>query len=514
MAQIREILYRTLKGDSARYLAKSLGVSRTSISKYLGIAREHFGFNEKSNIHQIDDLALKISDFVYSTEAKTNKTDLLLIPYKDFIKKLLSDKHITHTQIQRKLRSLHGCEVHIRTLNRFINKHLSPPIAYTIHIPTKPGEEAQVDYADVGMMTGSDGKVRKTYIFVMTLSHSRHRYVEFVQSQNQRSWCQSHINAFQFFGCVPKRILLDNLKAGVVKPNIYDPILNQAYQELSHFYNFIADPAKVRTPQHKGKVERSVTIVRQQLIAGCSYVDTTVANKAAQHWCKHEIAHRTCTSTGRTPHDVFHQEDKPAMLDLPEKLFDLPDWTQGLVHKDHHITIDKNFYSVPTKYIGETVSIRVGLRTIEVYHQHSLVKAHVRSMDKGQWITDKSDYPDSVHYFLSQDKGYCLAKADEIGDSVSHLISKLLERDSKTLLRKAQAILRLIDDYGAKRLNDACLRASVYDSYEFEAIKTILRKGLDKQTSRSCAIHVIDSSRTAYIRPANEYSSDMEVNYG
>ena len=103
-------------------------------------------------------------------------------------------------------------------------------------------------------MKDKSGKSRKTYAFVMTLSHSRYRYVEFVFTQDQITWAQIHINAFQFFGGVPARIILDNLKAGVIKPDIYDPTLNETYSELSRFYGFAIDPAKAYKPEHKRRV--------------------------------------------------------------------------------------------------------------------------------------------------------------------------------------------------------------------------------------------------------------------
>jgi transposase len=105
------------------------------------------------------------------------------------------------------------------------------------------------------MMRNNDGNLRKTYAFVMTLSHSRYRYVEFVFSQNQVTWSQLHINAYKFFCGTPLRIILDNLKAGVIKPDIYDPTINETYAELSRFYGFAIDPAKAYKPEHKGSVE-------------------------------------------------------------------------------------------------------------------------------------------------------------------------------------------------------------------------------------------------------------------
>ena len=103
-------------------------------------------------------------------------------------------------------------------------------------------------------MQDVNGKNRKLYAFVMTLSHSRYRYVEFAFSQDQVSWAQLHVNAFNFFGGVPSRVILDNLKAGVIKPDIYDPTLNETYSELSRFYGFTIDPTKVFKPEHKRRV--------------------------------------------------------------------------------------------------------------------------------------------------------------------------------------------------------------------------------------------------------------------
>lgn len=90
-------------------------------------------------------------------------------------------------------------------------------------------------------------------------------------------------------GGVPATVVLDNLKAGVLKPDIYDPTLNPAYAELERHYGFVADPAKVRTPRHKGKVERSVPVVRQQLLAGRQFRDINEANQRALTWCAEEV---------------------------------------------------------------------------------------------------------------------------------------------------------------------------------------------------------------------------------
>jgi hypothetical protein len=257
-----------------------------------------------------------------------------------------------------------------------------------------------VDFGYIGKMQDSTGKSRKLYVFVMTLSHSRYRYVEFCFSQDQVSWAQLHINAFNFFGGAPVHILLDNLKAGVIKTDIYDPTLNETYSELSRFYGFTIDPAKVYKPEHKGKVERSIRIVREQLIAGKLYQTITEVNNEAIKWCKHEISHRVCTTTGAKPIDIFLLEEKERLIPLPSGVFDIAIWTVSTVQKDHHFIVKGNFYSVPTKYIGEEISVRIGLKTVSAYYKHQIVKTHPRNYGSGQWITDEKDYPKSALYYL------------------------------------------------------------------------------------------------------------------
>ena len=513
MSEIREVLFQSIKGISNRGIARSLGISRNTVNDYVRLARK-LGLSPTSNNVQLNSIALEIFNSLYANKGRKSRIDVKIEQHHCVIESYLQEQHMTQTQIHRKLASVHDFNVNIRALNRYIAKYFPPTVKSTIHLVTVPGEEAQVDYGYVGLINGNDGKPHKTYAFVMTLSHSRYRYVEFVQSQNQRSWCQSHINAFRFFGAVPKRILLDNLKSGVIKSDIYDPTLNMAYEEMSRFYNVILDPAKARKPEHKGKVERSVLLVKQQLIAGCRYYSLSDANKAALNWCRNEISHRECSSTGKPPIELFEQEDKPNMQALPDKPFDLPTWTVGRVHKDHHITIKKNFYSVPTEFIGKDVSIRLGLRTVEIYFSHELIKSHVREMASGKWVTDEQDYSEQAQKYLTFSPEYCLEKAKEIGESVHLLLSVILSQPSNTNLRKSQAILRLLDKYGAKRLDDACLRAIAFDNYEYNAICRILENKLDTKDTQSFSTKVIDVNSTAYIRSANEYNSSMEVNYG
>jgi transposase len=513
MATIREVLYQYSKGNSQRLISRSLDISRDTVRKYITLANQE-NFSTLVSDDTLNKIAIRVEEILYQNEQKPKAPTIsTLSGYKEEIEGWLNQSNITHTQIQRLLLK-EGVNVSPRSINRYIAKEFPKIPKNTIHMKTSPGQEGQVDFGYVGMMNDKSGEMRKTYAFVMCLSHSRYRYVEFVSSQDQRSWAQLHINAFQFFGGVPCRIILDNLKAGVIKPDIYDPTLNETYSELSRFYGFTIDPAKVYKPEHKGKVERSIRIVKEQLIAGKSYRNISDANTEAIQWCKHEISHRVCSTTGAMPIDIFLLEERSELLAIPTGNFDIPVWTVCKVHKDHHFTTMKNFYSVPTQYIGEKITVRIGLKTVSAYFKHEIIKTHPRNHATGQWITDEKDYSKSALYHLEGTRDICIASAKEIGEATGQVITKILTSAGKIHLRKAQGILRLANSYSADRLELACLRASAYDNYTYNAISNILKNKLDQKSTESFGVKKISNIKdSAYVRDAKEYSSDMEVNY-
>lgn len=513
MAMIREVLYQYIKGESERKISRTLNISRTTVNKYIRLG---CSYNLSSSVSdsELNDIAIKIHTELYNAVSSRPFAMNLLEKHRADIELLLKHPNMTNTQIKRLLEELET-SVSVSSIDRFISKSFPKLLKHTVRLKTESGKEGQVDFGYVGMMKDLGGSLRKTYVFVMILSHSRYRYVEFVNSQDQLTWAQLHINAFKFFSGVPSRIILDNLKAGVIKSDIYDPILNETYSELSRFYGFIIDPARAYKPEHKGKVERSIRIVKEQLIAGREYKDIGAANIQALKWCQDEISHRICSSRGRRPIDVFVQEEKGSLLNLPSGIFDMPLWTICKVHKDHHFVVKGSFYSVPTKYIGENISVRVGLKTVSAYFNHNIIKTHARSYINSTWVTDDKDYSESALHYLNNNADKCLVVANDVGKATQQVISRLVTAGSRIGLRKAQAILRLKDKYDSERLELACARAVAYDNYAYKAIAKILEDNLEQEPNiASCVARTVsDVAESAYVRKPEEYSSDMEVNY-
>ena len=512
MIEISEILYKWSKGEKIRAIARAMGAARNTVKSVIKKATA-YNLTVGSTVEDVESIARKIKEDTYKIKKGfSEEMKGKLEKYNEDIEVWLEQDNITITQICRLIKSKGG-EFAESTVRRYIGEKYSRRKNSTIRILTKAGEEGQVDYASCGTMKDEKNESKKVYAFVMTLSYSRYRYVEFTFTQTVRSWIQSHINAFEFFGGVPKRAVLDSLKSGVIKADIYDPIMNRSYFELERFYGFVADPAKVATPKHKGKVERSIRIVKEQLIAGIEYKNIEEANKKARDWCINNIAHKITRTTGKAPKELYEREERNALMKLPNAAFDIASWAEVKIHADHHFVYQGNFYSVPTKYINQQVKVRAGIRTIEVYFKEVVIKVHIRKYGKGNWATDTKDYSVSALKYLENTPEKCIKDSEEIGKSTSEIIIKILEKRSNQALRKAQAILRLAKSYNAEKLEKACKRALFYENYTYSGIKNILKKGLEEEVLANSNLSKETPTKGSFTRESSEYATSTERHY-
>lgn len=356
------------------------------------------------------------------------------------------------------------------------------------------------------MFDPKTNKRRRTHAFVMTLSYSRHRFVRFVFRQDVATWIQCHVEAFKFFEGVPQTVLLDNLKAGVIKPHIYDPVINRSYAECARYYNFVVDPAKVRTPTHKGKVERSIQIVRHQIIAGREHENVHQANQYALNWCENIIGNEVTRTTGEPPKLRFERDEKSELICLPAMPYEFSIWQEAQVGRDQHITFQGSFYSLPVKYIGKMLLVKANDRMIYIYDQGEQVKVHRRLSRKGLWGTDPNDLPEGAKHYLDKTPEACLIQAKEMGEGTYSVISTLLKTPSTSRLRKAQAILRLGEHHGEERLEQVCLYSLQFGDTTVEALKKIITHDLDKlQETRMPEMSSDELSEGAFLRNPKEF---------
>src|SRR4030095_181634 len=233
-----------------------------------------------------------------------------------------------------------------------------------LRIETPPGEVAQVDFGEVTpLWDPQTGTLRRTYCFVMVLAWSRHMYVEFVFDQKIPTWlvCQQH--AFEFFGGVPQRVVLDNLKAAIIKAYTrdHDPEVVRAYAECAEHYGFLIDPCLPEKPQHKGKVERGGVGYVKQSFMPLLAVNTSLpdANQRVQPWLLGRAGLRDHGTTHEAPLIRFARVERAAVLPLTRQPSAPAVWKTSAgdlppqLHRDGHVVFEKAYYSAPGEYVGQ-----------------------------------------------------------------------------------------------------------------------------------------------------------------
>jgi transposase len=514
MEELMEVLYQAHKGRNISQIKHSLGLDRKTIRKYIELA-EPYGFvrddEAKDDLYYMQ-LAAKIQTGLkipVGCSAAFKKTAL----YQTVIEKLLSKKYMTPKQVYRILKREHEYTLSYSSFKRYVNIKYPKEPRNCLRIEVKAAEEAQVDFGSAGMMLDPEtGKLRRAHAFVMTLSYSRLPYVEFVFDQGQATWVKCHMNAVEFLQGVPMRVILDNLKSGILRPNTYDPIFNRAYGECAKHYRFIIDPAKIARGDHKGKVERKILVVRQQFLSSGDFGDIRDANEKVRHWCLHEYGMQVHGTTKRKPFEVFQAEEQPLLKGLPEEKFDLPLWKEAKVHPDHHIVFDRNYYSMPTRYVGRTVWVRGGLFVVQIFHDGELAKTHRRSYAQGAWITDETDYPPEKSRYLLRTATYYQQEAANHGDYVRQVVAKIMSEHAYRNLRKIQAIFRLSDKHGSAAVNLTCRLCLFYEDYRMSTIKRILDKELYRLSlgDESAEQPKLSFDGVSFIRPSEYFTHTKE----
>lgn len=478
--ELVEAIYQWHRGSGISRIKRSLGLDRKTIRKYIELAERH-GFIRDMQLQPYTwylELASRIQRGL-KTPVDNSPAYKKTALYQCTIEKLLAKPYMKPKQVYRILQRDYNYPLSYASFNRYINIKYPKQPRSCIRIETKAGEEAQVDFGSAGLMYDpEEDRLRRAHIFVMTLSFSRLHYVELVFDQGQVTWVKCHMNAFEFFEGVPKRIILDNLKSGILRPNTYDPVFNRAYAECAKHYGFIIDPAKICTAQHKGKVERKIPVVRQQFLSSHAFTNINDANEKAKLWCLHEYGMQEHGTTKRKPLELFKEQELAHLIALPSERFEMPLWKEAKVHPDHHIVFDKNYYSLPTRYIGKKVWVRGGIKAVQIFLDGELIKAHQRAYMPGSWRTDESDYPPEQSKYIMRSVSHYQAEALKYGEHVYHLITKLMTEHAYRNLRKVQAIFRLAEKYGHEAVNLSCKRCLYYEDLKMSTIKRILQKNL------------------------------------
>jgi transposase len=349
------------------------------------------------------------------------------------------------------------------------------------------GERLFVDYAGhtVEVVDGSTGELRSAQVFVAVLGASNYTYAEATWSQGLPDWIGAHVRALAFLGGVPRQIVPDNLRAGVLRANWHEPGLNPTYRDLAAHYHTAILPTRVRKPRDKAKVEAGVLVVERWILArlrnqrffSLAELNAAIATLLA------DLNARPMRKLGVSRRELFEQLDRPALSPLPAEPFVYAEWRIRRVALDYHVDIEGHYYSVPHRLLRQQVEARLTARTVELFHKGERVAVHLRGGARGRHTTLAEHMPQAHRRHAAWTIQRIGREAAAIGPATAALATLILETrpHPEQGFRACLGILRLVRTYGRDRVEAACARGLEIGARSYGSVQSILRHGLDHQ---------------------------------
>jgi transposase len=357
-----------------------------------------------------------------------------------------------------------------RFVRRLRGQHAAPGCAV---IETAPGEEAQVDYGAGPMVRDpSSGKYKRMRLFVLTLGYSRKSVRLLVFRSSSQVWAELHEKAFRRLGGVTRTVVLDNLREGVLSPDIYDPTLNPLYRDVLRHYGTVPLPCRAGDPDRKGKVERGVGHAKNTPLKGLRFESPEAAQTYLDHW-EERWADTRIHGTTKRQVAVMFAEERPALLPLPVEPFRYYQYGKRTVHPDSCVEVDAAYYSAPPGWIGRQVQVQWDAHHVRLLQPQTgeLLREHLRQAP-GRHRFKEEDRPKQTPLGTLQ----LLARADKAGLQIGALCRTMHGRDGQEAVRRIQGMLALAKKYGAATVDDACAAALEVGVCEYRFVRRYLER--------------------------------------
>ena len=508
MYKLKDAVELLLDGIPIKRIARLQKISKNTVKKYKKILEAIL----KEDPAIKNDLSLIMAKFSKIRKNERYSENFGWLEANNGLVNDLSGKCDNYIVLIKKLNE-NGFKGSYSSLLRYISKYKDSREDPVFRIETKPGEYAQVDFGYVGKIRDRETNTFvKAWVFVLVLCYSRDAYYEIVRSQDIKTWCGCHVNAFEYFGGVPKIIIPDNLKSAIIKAAFMEPHANRSYSDLAKHYNFQIDPCLPGVPEHKGKVESGVKYVKNNFLPFKEFSDFNDANNQLREWNRNTARVRIHGTTRQKPEYLFYSYEKQALNTLNYERFEIPVYKEPKVYRDIHIQLDKAYYSVPYEYRGMRVLARKTESQVAIFNdKYELIAVHPAGRP-GKRSTKMEHYPPDEFNYMKYDSNYCMDKALEIGENTLQVVDELLNGGVIRNLRSAQNIIRMSKKYGRERLEAACKRAVYFKNYTYAGIKNILEKELDKQPLLFNEAYPEKKLNSAYARNLKEML--LEVKHG
>ena len=408
-----------------------------------------------------------------SPQHRTSKLD----PFKEKIQVLLGIySGLSGVRILQEIQTL-GYSGSITILRDYLRTIHPPPKAF-LPIRVMPAEEAQADWAYAGQISS-----QRVYCFLMVLSFSSMLYLEFFPSQCFENFLMGHVHAFHYFGGIPKRIRYDNLSSVVLYRFDRSVHLNPRFVDFSSHYLFDPSPCNVKSPHEKGRVEKNVHYVKRNFLAGRTFLSLTALNLQAFSWRDQVANCRIHGSTKQRPIDLFLQEEKPRLIPLPKRDYDIRITTSVKSTSQSLVQFETNRYSVPSAHACRLLTLKADDQFVSIYDKDQLLAQHPRSYQKYQRVEDPRHYKGLLRskpkatYFKHRDALLAL------GETARRYVEALAKTELHPFYQ-FKKIISLIDLYGKTEVLGAMDHALRYHAMGHEYLHNII---MAKRRNRSCS---------------------------
>lgn len=450
LERLYELFRRWRAGQQGSVIASGLAMDRKTVRKYVrALAASELAESKETELEAVMPV---LEGILRQQNTRGRKAAFsALSAYAEEIRFYLNDSQapLKPKSAFEVLVQKYDLKTSYSTFKRFM-RTLEVKASVPLRIEWPPGVRTELDYGMVGTHEDERSKKRlRVYAFCSVLAMSRLPYIEFVRAQTEVSFVESNVRMFEFYGGVTQTQVLDNLKAGVIKPSLYDPLLNRSYAEMLSHYGTFADPCRVGTPKDKPKVERLIPTARE-LFRRLRHLYPTASlaelNVHARAWCLEEYGMRKHGTTGLKPLEVFLQHEKPKLQALPDAPFEIAFWKEAKVHPDRFIQFERKHYALPAEYIGKMVWVRKSGAWVKIFYEGALLKTY--PIPQGHRAYDKNDFPEVVREML--DGGYpryLLHQAQQISEHTVQLIEAILSPHAYLNARRAQGVLEVIGQH-------------------------------------------------------------------
>ena len=479
--EVREALRLWLRGYGLRALARLAGLDRKTVRRYVDAAVA-VGLSRDGGEGQLtDELLGAVVEAVRPVRPRGRGAAWERCQAnRDLINKWYA-RGVPVVKIVDLL-ARRNVDVPERTLHRFCAEQLGDDDGdSTVRVDDcDPGQEVQVDFGRMALVADpTAGRARWLWALIFTAVFSRHMFVWLSHRQRLEDVIAGCEAAWAFFGGVFHVMIPDNLSPVVADADAVNPRFTDAFLDYAQSRRFVIDPARVRHPRDKPRVEPTVPYLRGSFFAGEEFRDRDDAQARVQRWCLDKAGMRIHGTIHARPLEVFRDAEQPLLLPAPSEAYDLPIWRRAKVHRDHHIEVARALYSVPGDLIGCHVDVRADSTLVRISHRGQLVKVHPR-MPAGKRSTDSDDLPSDKTAYAMRDLELLIAKASRHGEAVGAFAAALLDSPLPwTRMRTAYRLLGLVGKWGPDRVDDACRRALAVEAVDVGLVARMLERATE-----------------------------------